>query len=70
VPRGRNSGRRWLERILLFGGLAAILVAAWFLAGAELWRKWEDRKFDEAQRVAQQEEQLAPAPAEPAAAVP
>jgi len=63
VLQRRSRARRWLERILLFGGIAAILLSAWFLGGSELWRKWQDKKFDEAQKAAQTESpQPEPAP--------
>jgi sortase A len=68
VSHARSRARRWLEGILLFGGLAAILVSAWFLGGAVLWRKWQDQKFDEAQKAAQTESpqaEPAPTPAPP-----
>jgi sortase A len=58
--RPPGKGRIWLERFLLIAGIAGLAVWAYFSWGTQLWRNWQDRKFDEA--VAKREEAPKPAP--------
>lgn len=50
IASQRSSARRWLERLLLFGGLAAIGVWGGSKAIPALWQAWENRVFDQAVR--------------------
>lgn len=54
-PQATRS-RIWLERGLLLSGLTALAISAWFLFGAGLWQRSEDRRFEQAVRQQAQPE--------------
>ena len=46
----RRRRRRWWANVLLAAGVAAIDVWIWSHAGAELYQRWEERRFERMRR--------------------